>query len=241
MCIVISHRGYHVDMPEYENTSHAMLRAISLGIRRLEFDVRMTADHQLILFHDDHIMIGGTKYPVATKTYDEISHTNPTTERLCEFLQTILSATTPDMGLTFVVDVKTNHRDQGFVDSLVHTLREVEMTFSNVSFVITSFDHRFIDSVQQTIYTQGLSWECGILVYHVPTISELRTYPYEWIGFANDTLTEPVVADVHAVGKKAFVYTPNDTDEYDRCVAMGVDGVYTDDVKLWNDHMCARN
>ena len=236
MCVIISHRGYCVDMPEYENTSHAMLRAISLGIRNLEFDIRMTADREIVLFHDNHMNLNGTNVSVATTPYTVMKRSHPTTERLTEFLQSILSATTLDMALTFVVDVKTHHRDQGFAEALTDILRDANTTFPNASFVITSFNHPLIGSLQHTIDTNGLSWECGYLVYHVPTATEIATYPCEWIGFDTHTLTEPVVAAVHAVGKKVFVYTPNDTDEFDRCVAMGVDGIYTDDVKLYLDH-----
>jgi len=223
-------------MPEYENTSHAMLRAISLGIRYLEFDVRMTADREIVLFHDNHLSLNGTNASVASTTYSVIKRSYPTTERMSEFLQSILSATTPDMNLTFVVDVKTNHQDVGFEDALVQILHETELAFSNVSFVITSFNHPMICSLQRTINATELLWECGYLVYHVPTATELATYPCEWIGFDNNTLTRAVVKDAHSAGKKVFVYTPNDTDEFDRCVAIGVDGIYTDDVKMWNEH-----
>jgi glycerophosphoryl diester phosphodiesterase len=229
-----------------------MLRAISLGIRHLEFDVRMTADNEIVLFHDENLYVNGNTTSVATTAYPVMKQLYPTMERLSEFLHAILSATTSDMDLTFVVDVKTNHRDVNFADelmrtlmrtlmhTLMHTSHDTELKFANantnISFVITSFDHPLICSIQRMIRIGGLAWECGVLVYHVPTAEELATYPCAWVGFDNNTLTEPVVKDAHSAGKKVFVYTPNDTDEFDRCVAMGVDGIYTDDVKLWNDH-----
>lgn len=225
-----------MDAPEYENTSHAMLRAISLGIRHLEFDIRMTADSEIVLFHDNVVNVAGQEVPVANVEFKEMKSSKPNIEYFHDFLQSILSATTPDMDLTFVVDVKTDHHDQGFADKIIKVLSETESIHSNASFVITSYDHRLIAEIQSYIGTHGLSWECGLLIYHVPTVVELSTYSCEWIGFDIHTLTDSVVADAHSVGKTVFVYTPNDTHEFDRCVKMNVDGIYTDNVKLYLDH-----
>jgi len=198
----------------------------------------MTADREIVLFHDNHLSLNGVDTPVTTTTYDAMKRSYPTMELLTEFLEAILSATTPDMNLTFVVDVKTNHRDVNFEGELMRTLHDTELAFpnANISFVITSFNHPLICSIQRMIHISEFSWECGVLVYHVPTATELAAYPCEWIGFDNNTLTGQVVKDAHSAGKKVFVYTPNDTDEFDRCVAIGVDGIYTDDVKMWNEH-----
>ena len=126
---------------------------------------------------------------------------------------------------------------------LVRVLRDVETTFPNASFVITSFDHPLIGELQRTIDSHKLSWECGYLVCRVPTAAEITTYSCEWVGFNTRALTRPVVVGVQSAGKKVFAYTPNDMAEFDRCVAMGVDGMYTDDVKLWISryHFCGEH
>lgn len=232
MCVIISHRGYCVDLPEYENTSHAMLRSISFGVRHLEFDVRMTVDNEIVLFHNNTMDVGGNKISVAKMKYSDIKRLQPNTETITEFLGKILNAITPDIQLTFVVDVKTSHMDSGFDELLMRRLRDVDDTH-NLSFVVTSYNHRFVASFKQIVRNNKLNWECGYIVYHVPTKEELMTYPFEWIGFDTNTMTEPVVKDIHALGKKVFVYTPNSKDEFDRCARIGVDGMYVDDIKLF--------
>jgi glycerophosphoryl diester phosphodiesterase len=197
----------------------------------------MTADREIVLFHDNVVNVDGHEVPVAAMDYDSLRRVHPTVEGFSEFLQSILSATTPDMNLTFVVDAKTDHRDQGFADAIICTLREIEVmcanaSFANASFVITSFDHRLIGEIQ----SHDSPYECGLIIHHVPTAAEIETYTCNWVGLDTHTLTGTVVADAHSAGKKVFAYTPNDAMEFDRCVAMGVDGVYTDDVQLYIDH-----
>jgi glycerophosphoryl diester phosphodiesterase len=48
--LVLSHRGYHVQLPE--NTLEAFEAAAAMGVDGIETDLRLTADGQLILFHD---------------------------------------------------------------------------------------------------------------------------------------------------------------------------------------------
>ena len=43
-----------------------MLRAISFGIRHLEFDIRMTADRNIVLFHDEMVRVKETRIRVDT-------------------------------------------------------------------------------------------------------------------------------------------------------------------------------
>jgi glycerophosphoryl diester phosphodiesterase len=48
--LVLSHLGYHVAVPE--NTYDAFESALRLGVNGIETDLRLSADGDLILFHD---------------------------------------------------------------------------------------------------------------------------------------------------------------------------------------------
>lgn len=50
---VIAHRGASAHAPE--NTLPAFLRALELGAREVELDVRFSADDEIIVFHDDSL------------------------------------------------------------------------------------------------------------------------------------------------------------------------------------------
>ncbi len=49
-----SHRGYCQDPEISENTLVAIQQSYQLKYQMVEFDVRLTKDHHVILFHDDH-------------------------------------------------------------------------------------------------------------------------------------------------------------------------------------------
>ena len=61
------HRGYcQTGLPE--NTLQSIQKAVQLGFKMVEFDVRLTADSQVILFHDDTILIRGHSTAISELT-----------------------------------------------------------------------------------------------------------------------------------------------------------------------------
>ena len=68
---VTSHRGARGHAPE--NTMAGMRKAVELGARWIEFDVKLTADDEPVLFHDDTVnRTTDGKGPVARMTLEEI-------------------------------------------------------------------------------------------------------------------------------------------------------------------------
>lgn len=68
---VIGHRGAAGHAPE--NTLESIRKAAELGARWVEFDVKLTLDRELILFHDDTLdRTTDAKGPVAVRTMAEI-------------------------------------------------------------------------------------------------------------------------------------------------------------------------
>jgi glycerophosphoryl diester phosphodiesterase len=65
--LIIGHRG----APGYakENTIASFEKAMTLGVDMIEFDVRRTRDHVLIVYHDDSIQ----DRPIKDLTYEEVS------------------------------------------------------------------------------------------------------------------------------------------------------------------------
>ena len=54
--LVLSHRGYHEQAAE--NTLEAFAQAVDLGVDGIETDLRLSADGQIVLFHDRHARDG---------------------------------------------------------------------------------------------------------------------------------------------------------------------------------------
>ena len=56
---IIAHRGNAIEFPE--NTLQALESAVALGVRYVEFDVQLTADHVPVVFHDSDLARVGSR------------------------------------------------------------------------------------------------------------------------------------------------------------------------------------
>ncbi len=68
---VIAHRGGAGLYPE--NTIEAMLNAVNIGIRDLEFDMHVTRDSVVVVSHDPYLKGYGEQYPLYANTYDALA------------------------------------------------------------------------------------------------------------------------------------------------------------------------
>jgi glycerophosphoryl diester phosphodiesterase len=65
---IIAHRGNALEFPE--NTLESLGSAVELGLRHVEFDVQLTADHVPVLMHDsDLVRVGGRPESVHDLTW----------------------------------------------------------------------------------------------------------------------------------------------------------------------------
>lgn len=68
---VIAHRGGAGLYPE--NTIEAMLNAVKIGVRDLEFDLHLTKDSIAVVSHDPYLKGYGEQYPIFANTYAELA------------------------------------------------------------------------------------------------------------------------------------------------------------------------
>lgn len=73
-----SHRGY-VDGKNTENTIESIQRSYDLGYEMVEFDVHMTFDRHVILFHDPFFKVGRLKKIIQNTTLAEIKKSQSVT------------------------------------------------------------------------------------------------------------------------------------------------------------------
>ena len=68
---IIAHKGYHPgDVPE--NSLEALIEAQELGVYGSEFDVWMTSDSKVVVYHDKTVIVNGTSKKVYECTYAEL-------------------------------------------------------------------------------------------------------------------------------------------------------------------------
>lgn len=146
----IAHRGLF-DKNYPENTAPAFLEAIKCGYA-IEFDVQMTFDKQLVVYHDDNMLRGlGIDKDIRDVNYSEIKDLKPFNKEygiltFSEFLKLI------DGKVPLLIELK--HQKYKGIEELV--LKELESY--NGLFAIESFDPNVIYRVNKLKpeYTVGV-------------------------------------------------------------------------------------
>lgn len=208
--LLLSHRGYHVDVPE--NTLEAFERAIAMGVDGIETDVRLSADGLPILFHD---RLGPDGRQVAMTSRDELSnlvgYSVPTLEEALQRWNRPL----------WNIEIKTP-----LVSDAALALLSVYGRSRRC--LITSFWHNVVERFSH------LDVQCGILIAHRPASAQhlLRLLPGDGrirtIVWSYDLLDATLVESAAAEGLSNFVYGLETKSEHLRCSEMPVDGIITD-------------
>jgi glycerophosphoryl diester phosphodiesterase len=69
---IVAHRGNAAEFPE--NTLAALSSAVELGLRHVEFDVQLTADHVPVVIHDSNLQrVGGRPDIVQALTWSQLA------------------------------------------------------------------------------------------------------------------------------------------------------------------------
>jgi len=232
--IVIAHRGDKSFAPE--NTLAAFKLAAEKGVDAIEFDVKLSADGQVVILHDQTVKrtTNGTgdvsRLPLAAikeldagawfseqfhgeriPTLDEVFETFG--KRLLMNVELTNYATPHDELVPRVVDLIRKHALQErilFSSFLPRNLRKARLLLPEVS--------------------------CGLLA--MPGILGFWARTSGWRGdfFAlHPYLSDAhpgLIQHVHAAGKRVHVWTVNSEEDLNRMIDLGVDAIFTDDPGL---------
>ncbi len=205
---ILSHRGYHVDVPE--NTLDAFDRAVALGVDGIETDVRLTVDGEAILFHD---RLAPNGQAVASITRDELSrvvgYVVPTLEAAIErHPQTLWN-----------LEIKTPEAADA-------TLAAVHRFSPVTRFLISSFWHPVIARLGKIT-----SVPRGLLIAHCPVdlASLLEDAPgVNALIWYYETVDADLIKASVSLGLQNLVYGPVSMAEHQRLLTLGVDGIISD-------------
>lgn len=198
--LIFGHRGSPRRFSE--NTTASFEEALNSGADGFETDLRLTADDEAVLFHDDEIgervfeslNFADLKRPVA---------------RVADLRQFAGRG-------TMILEVKRGKWE----DRLVRELAGWQ------DIVIASFDH----SVIATLAGRHVPFSLGLTVYGfiVDLPAYARRLGATWLFPGYRYVDAKLVATAKADGLKVVPWTPNRPDEWDVLRAMGCDGVITD-------------
>ena len=146
---IVGHRGYHSTGDSYENTVSALRNCQKLGVYAMEFDVNMTSDDSLVVFHGPMIMKTGLNIQ-QTKFREVRSVRLPDGEQIPTLREFLKVAKESEMQV--ICEIKTHYtkeRDE-FVTSRICALADEFGMGSQLEF--TSFSE----------------WVCNYLVANRP-------------------------------------------------------------------------
>jgi glycerophosphoryl diester phosphodiesterase len=247
----IGHRGAAALAPE--NTLRSFERALALGVDFVEFDVLDLSDGTLVLAHSDdlrevsHGAAAGRVRPLSHAELRELAPELPTLEQALEFFRG------HEAGLH--VDVKCRAHGRVLAEALrrhalvarsvvssfwPETLREMRRAEATLAVALTYPEDRY-----------GLARRRPLAPLVPPAVKLLgRALPLRlprWVdvlGAAAAMLHHAVVSRAaiercHAHGAAVWAWTVNDERLLERVVSLGVDGVISDDPRIFGARLTA--
>jgi glycerophosphoryl diester phosphodiesterase len=236
--ILTGHRGAGGLAPE--NTIAAIDTGMSLGVNRVEVDVRQTKDGIVVCIHDNKIdRTTNGKGPVNDFTYNELLQFDAGTWFSSEFksekiptLEEVLKQTLNKVCL--VIEIKDgNELYPGIEKNVVDLIHK----YNAKQFAIV---HSFNDSVLLRIHKIEPEIKLHkLFIIDFPLLpiiydGNFRITNLEYYSFVEEFsvflpfITKGLINDVHKLNKKINVWTVNDSTKIKRLINLGVDGIITD-------------
>ncbi len=241
MVTVFAHRGAAAELPE--NTIPSFLRAIEVGATAIETDAHVTKDGHVVLSHDPTgARAAGVPRRIAESSLDEVRTWNVAAGRAGQrgvsgffAVPTLTEALAALPDVPFNVDCKP--RGLAAAEALVRAVRGAG---AQERVRIASFRARTLRHVRHL----GYEGETGLAETEVARLALapmrlLRAFPLRGtaaqvplraLGVRLDT--PRFIGRCHALGIAVHFWTIDDPDEARRLVALGADGVMTDDPRV---------
>lgn len=204
-CLVIAHRGD--TKGGIENRLPAIESALRLGVDGVEVDLRMTRDERIVLHHDP--------------LQKEKATSNLTT--LEELLDLVRDR------LLLNLEIKTEIQSSSlFNTKLVKRLMESLARFHlQDSILVSSFHPLTLWQIRRLspALPRGYLYE-GLYPLHRQLMRVVKPFS---VNIPLRDLSQALADEVHQAGRRFFVWTVNHEDDMRRCIAIGVDGIITDE------------
>jgi glycerophosphoryl diester phosphodiesterase len=235
--LLIGHRGYPARYPE--NTLASFKGAMEAGCDMIELDVTLTRDRKVVVIHDDTLDRTTTGRGLVRghsseeiETLDAGSWFDPrfSAERVPE-LSEVLALTAGRCMLN--IEIKTSAYEADFpADAIEHQVVKLVKTSGAMDrVIISSFDQRIL----QRIAAMDVPPAVALISDHGAdkTFLDLllAMQAFSWHPRFK-ALTCDQVEAVHAAGLKIFPWTINTREEAQRILALGVDGLICNELRV---------
>lgn len=218
MTLVIAHRG--AEFPEHSLAGY--LRAIELGVDGVECDVRLTADHELVLMHDATVERTSHAHgSIASMTLAQLKTLDFDGQPIAT-LREVLTVLKPSR-LSFSIETKHPHRFSRDVEAATISLVD-EMEFPRDRVRIMSFSAAAL----KRAYEVAPGIPRVYLEEALPLSEELPAHATIAGPGVHQLRTEPeFVERMHDHGRQVHVWTVDTPEDIDFCMGLGVDALIT--------------
>jgi glycerophosphoryl diester phosphodiesterase len=218
---IFAHRGASAELPE--NTMGAFRRAMELGVDALELDVHRTKDGVLVVSHDpDGQRMAGVARRIADCDVDEVRRWNMGGGEIMPTFEEVL---VEFAGVPLNVDLKH--------DIAAPTIALVRRLGAEERVLLASFEARTVRRVRALGYRgpTGMARAEVLLALALPALlSRGPLRPRATRAQLPLSLARPwIIARMKALGLAVDFWTVDDPDLARRLVALGADGIMTND------------
>lgn len=234
---IVAHRGESFDFPE--NTLSAVNSAWKQGVKAVEIDVHLTADHNIVAIHDKHTgRVGDKKLIVNKSKLADLKTVDVGAKKSPQFkgehiptLDEILKTVPTDAKL--VVEIKCGKE---IIDPLVQLLQNTTLTNNQIE--IISFNLEVVSLAKKRIPQHKALWLLDLDYYWPHWL--LRIKPQKIIKtikannldgvdvWAGKVITKSFIKAFSNEGLLFYVWTVNDIHKAQSVLADGIDAITTD-------------
>lgn len=228
---IIGHRGAAARAPE--NTLAGLRAAARIGVQCVEFDVRLTADQGLVLFHDDTLeRTTGARGRVLDRTAAEVTALDAGVwfgpefagETVPSLLQAI--ALLAELDLAVNIEIKTAKAQARASAQAVADTLGAHWPPAMAPPVVSSFEPAALAMLKDV----APSWPRGYLTRKIGRGWRKRAAALDCrvVSCGDRDLAEGHVGEVKAAGFPLAVYTVNEPRRARQLFDWGADAVFTD-------------
>jgi glycerophosphoryl diester phosphodiesterase len=219
---VTAHRGGSDERPE--NTMAAFRNAVAVGADAVEFDVRSTKDHRLVVLHDRTLnrttnctraVYRWTLAQVRTCRTDGDRQRVPTLKEVLNYLAPLDIAVTPEIK-EYGVDMDSNE--------VARLVAQVRLRKMGPRTFVQSFNPRVFAQVNRAAPAVTTVY----LAHDVIRGAALRQYGADIASVNMTALSRANVNSYHNQGRRIWTWTADADTELQRAWSLGADSIGTD-------------
>ena len=219
---VTAHRGGGDERPE--NTMEAFRNAVAVGADTIEFDVRSTKDHRLVVLHDRTLdRTTNCTGAVYTRTLAQVRtcRTDGVPQRV-PMLTEVLNYLAPH-GVAISPEIKEYGTDMDS-NEVAKLVAQVRLRKMGPRTFVQSFNPRVFAQVNRAAPAVTTVY----LAYTVIRVTALRKYGADIASVKMTSLSRANVDSYHEQGRRIWTWIADSTPEQQRAWTLGVDSVGTD-------------